>query len=345
MPMGAANLHAPVSRHDAVTACPSCHAHASGNFCANCGETLHHHLPSAGEFVHEFIGHYVAAEGKLLQTIKLLLFRPGQLTIDFLRGRRMPTIGPLRLYLTLSLILFALIKWNGVELPQLVIHRDSVGLAYEHRFSEPGRTGKPGAATLYLNAHESTTKPAASGEPVFRDKIHAAIVTLGAVHRTWRTNLEAFMAEPEQEQDALLNHGILANLPYMLIAAVPLFALYLKLLYRGAHRDYGAHLVFALHVNAFAFLLASCMSALPGTAVWVGIATSQQAFRFITAWDYLQLLPLAWLLAYLPVAMQRVYGGSRFATACKWVVLLSVHMLMIAVLTVLAELIGVLQHG
>ena len=63
--------------------------------------------------MHEFIGHYVAVEGKLWRTLKLLIFRPGQLTLEFLRGCRVPYINPLRLYLTMSLVVFALIKWGG----------------------------------------------------------------------------------------------------------------------------------------------------------------------------------------------------------------------------------------
>ena len=85
------------------------------------------HSPSAGEFIHEFIGHYVALEGKLWQTLTLLLSRPGQLTVDYMCGRRVPTINPLRLYLTLSLVMFGLIKLFGVDLPRINFDDKSPG--------------------------------------------------------------------------------------------------------------------------------------------------------------------------------------------------------------------------
>jgi hypothetical protein len=334
-----------------TTHCPSCLADANGNFCATCGETLRPHLPSAGEFIHEFVGHYVALEGKLLRTLKELLFMPGRLTVDYLNGRRLPAIAPLRLYLTLSLILFAMIKWCGVELPQLELKNDTYGVNYSHTFTSAAKPGRMGTATAHMRFFDGPDDPTAllnvttSFDQTVPEQIRAALALLGSVNQGWMHNVQAFMAEPPEEQARKLNHGFLANLPYMLIAALPLFALYLKLLYRGTARVYGEHLVFALHANAFAFLLASVMVALPGNVAWLMIAAAQHALPLVSVWDYLQLLPLVWLLAYLPLAMRRVYGGSRLATAGKWVVLLTVHVLVIAMLTVCAELIGVAGHG
>jgi hypothetical protein len=85
----------------------------SGNFCQQCGQETVLHPPSTGEFVHEFIGHYVALEGKLWKTLKLLILRPGKLTLQYLAGRRVRYIQPLRVYLTFSLIFFALFKFMG----------------------------------------------------------------------------------------------------------------------------------------------------------------------------------------------------------------------------------------
>lgn len=324
--------------------CPSCLASASGKFCAACGEALHPHAPSAGEFAHEFIGHYVALEGKLLQTLKLLLFRPGALTLAFMRGRRLPYIAPLRLYLTLSLIMFAMIKGLGVELPRVTLDHNSLGLAYSHKVASYTKAGRPATATLFLNAHDEKSQ----GKPddfELRDGIRHAIAAVDQVNHRWMLNVQAFLAEPEETQSVRLSHGFLSNLPYMLIAALPMFALYLKVLYRGARRTYGEHIVFGLHANAFAFLLASTMMAIPGNAGWIIGAATQHVMQYVSVWDYLQLLPLVWLLAYLPFAMRRVYSGSWGATVVKWLVLISVHVFVIALFTVLAELIAVVGGG
>ena len=120
-------VHPAPAVNDTAASCPSCNAPARDHFCSHCGEATVAHSPSAGEFIHEFIGHYVALEGKLWQTLTLLLSRPGQLTVDYMRGRRIPTINPLRLYLTLSLVMFGMIKLFGVDLPRINFDDKSPG--------------------------------------------------------------------------------------------------------------------------------------------------------------------------------------------------------------------------
>lgn len=90
--------------------CHDCDAPVSGKYCGECGQSSHVHVASAGEFIHHFIGHFVAAEGKLWRTFGDLLLRPGQLTVDYIRGRRTRHIDPLRLLLTVSLLVFGLLK-------------------------------------------------------------------------------------------------------------------------------------------------------------------------------------------------------------------------------------------
>jgi hypothetical protein len=46
-------------------------------------------------------------DGKTFQTLRLLLFKPGALTVEFLRGRRASYVSPVRLYLICSLLFFA----------------------------------------------------------------------------------------------------------------------------------------------------------------------------------------------------------------------------------------------
>ena len=69
-------------------ACRNCGEQAPLNFCPECGQETTPHPPTLGEFLHEFVGHYVALEGALWQTLKLLLTKPGRLTREYLEGRR-----------------------------------------------------------------------------------------------------------------------------------------------------------------------------------------------------------------------------------------------------------------
>lgn len=320
--------------------CRSCGTAVIGKYCHECAEPAHAHPPSAGEFIHEFIGHYVALEGKLWRTVKLLVARPGELTRQYLSGRRVPYLEPLRLYLTLSLVFFFLIKTLGVALPQLKIEDGVFGLSYAR--SIPIKVGEKDGT---VSTRGSVTMGNDPGDNNVTRGIETAVDLLGHVNPAWRDNIEHFRSQPEEERSARLNHGFAANLPYMLIAVLPLFALFLKLIYLPSGRRYGEHLVFALHANAFAFLLSSAILLLPGSVPWLIIGLSEGFPQFVSVADYLQLIPLAWLLAYLPWAMQRVYGGAKAVTAVRWLLLLAAHLCAITLATMLAEAIAIAGHG
>ena len=111
------------------------------------------------------------------------------------------------------------------------------------------------------------------------------------------------------ERDQVLRGAFSNYVPYAIFFMMPAFALWLKVLYLGSGRRYGEHLLFALHANAFAFALLTLLILVP------------DGFG-IVSWG----LGL-WLLAYLPLAMQRVYGGLRLATGLRWVVLMVLHLI------------------
>jgi len=329
-----------------VSHCRSCNATVTDNFCAKCGEPTHAHVPSAGEFVHEFVGHYVALEGKLWQTLKLLVLRPGQLTTEFLAGRRMPYIPPLRLYLTLSLVLFALIKIFSIDLPEVVIDDKGFGAKYVHGAAGDYAPGTRPAAIVEVQFQDEKNA-VLDGSLTVNEKVQRAIAAVGKVNPDWQHNLNNFIKQPDKDKADALNHGFLAYVPYMLIGALPLFALYLKLIYFRSSFRYGEHLVFALHSNSLAFLIASLMIVVPGSVGWAVMAfyLSGKGLPAVTAWDFVQIIPLLYLLVYLPIAMRRVYGGSWLATCVRWLVLMTAHLFVIGSATLVAELIGIMKHA
>jgi hypothetical protein len=257
--------------------CHNCGAVVDYHFCAVCGQETKLHMPSAGEFLHEFITHYVALEGKLWQSLWLLLRKPGMLTAEYLAGRRARYIQPLRLYLTFSVLFFALFKWSGYE----VFNNE-----------EP-----PPSVERHMPANNAAGVAAGSGS-VLQDRITRWNPAVGA-------KIEKFEAMSSEEQRRMYTNAFFGSAPYAMFCLMPVFALFLKLLYLGSGRRYGEHLLFALHANAFAFLMVGLLMVVPSAAVRTAL--------------------VAWLILYLPFAMQRVYGGYRALTALRWLVLIVLH--------------------
>ena len=87
----------------AAAACPSCNAKLAGPFCHECGEAR----PDPHDFswkhaFHDALHEFVHLDGKILQTLWLLIRRPGMLTAEYWEGRRRLHIRPLRLYIVLA---------------------------------------------------------------------------------------------------------------------------------------------------------------------------------------------------------------------------------------------------
>ncbi|MFL5385365.1 MAG: DUF3667 domain-containing protein [Longimicrobiaceae bacterium] len=84
-----------------VDACPSCGTPLAGEFCHACGERRRPpEALSLRRSVREFIDDMFDVDSRALRSLRVLLFRPGELALEYIHGRRRPYLGPLRMYLT-----------------------------------------------------------------------------------------------------------------------------------------------------------------------------------------------------------------------------------------------------
>ncbi len=88
--------------------CANCGATLGGPFCQACGQKASGPDVSLHDFFHEAFHEFLHVDGKIVQTLRMLLTKPGMLTKEFLDGRRVRYISPLRVYLSCSVIFFAL---------------------------------------------------------------------------------------------------------------------------------------------------------------------------------------------------------------------------------------------
>lgn len=87
--------------------CANCGTPLAGHWCYACGQAAHDHHRSLRHLLMEMVESLTHADGRLWHTLFLLALRPGQLTRDYLRGRRASEIPPLRLFFVALLLVFA----------------------------------------------------------------------------------------------------------------------------------------------------------------------------------------------------------------------------------------------
>lgn len=268
-----------------ATACPNCRAPFAPErraFCPECGQETQLRPPRIGEFIQQFGGAYFATEGALWRTLKLLLIEPGELTRQYLAGRRKHYVLPLRLYLTFSLVVLLLVR--GVA----SVNIDTPG-------SVQFDAGETRNATLNIGGGRAGMKDGVffcTDLPVWLCK---------RVQKRVDLKPEALASAMQQ-----LGERFVANLGAALFVVLPSFALWLKLVYWNRRLRYTEHLVFALHLHTFWFLM-------------IGLA--------LTPWGWLSGLAMLAVPVYAWLAMGRVYGGRRWPRLLRTALVASLYAL------------------
>ncbi|HMG13570.1 MAG TPA: DUF3667 domain-containing protein [Gemmatimonadaceae bacterium] len=273
-----------------VAACLNCGAPLTGAFCASCGQRDIPPYPSVRELVVDAAAEFSGWDGRLANTLRDLIRRPGLLTHEFLEGRRVRSISPIRLYLVTSLVYFLLAASAPnvrLESGQPVFEGLRVGttktkdkpVSRAERVGNAARQSLENQQVLTAAERDSALKDIARAPAVMRPFLRRAVEDPGGFKRR-----------------------LLETMPRMLFVLLPIFAGIVALFYRG--RKYPEHLYFAIHLHAFIFLALATAALVKFTQIPLLVAAAG-------------LIVVIWIPVYATRAFRRVYGGSLSRTLMK----------------------------
>ena len=284
----------------AAAACRNCGATVSGRYCSNCGQVTDVHVPSTREMIHEALEGLTHSDSRIWSTLKCLLFKPGQLTQEFVAGRRAAYLPPFRLYLILSVAFFLIASFAHFR-GQAVI----VDAGPAHKTQESDCTdGKVGFSWLTKDSY-------------------------------WQKRFERACVGIVHDNGTSLLHAGVALMSKAMFVLVPLVAFVHMLMYWWPRHRYAVHLLFFLHLHAFFFfgltllaLLGDAAEKWPGLTavddigstllVWWMIAYSLIAVRrvFHMGWWLTLVKALAMFIAYM-IMLGLTLGGVFFYAALQ----------------------------
>jgi len=96
-------------------ACANCGAERHGMYCSVCGQRAANRIVPLWQVTNEFLEDLIDLDLRILNTFPTFFFRPGQLTVEYVRGRRRRYIRPLRLYLFSSFLLFTVLAFTNLN--------------------------------------------------------------------------------------------------------------------------------------------------------------------------------------------------------------------------------------
>jgi hypothetical protein len=249
-----------------------------GKYCAACGQKDEPMPPEFGHFLHEAAHAIFEVDGRIFRSLRLLIFSPGQLTIEYWSGRRSGQVPPLRLYIVSSAIIFGLITLlpNVKRVP------------FEPNMTVTSSDYDGGAPHNILDLPLERRKDVVSG-----------MIKPESRWASFRAPLIKAVEDPLEFRRKLLENASKA-----MFVLLPLFAATTWLFFRRAGRVYLEQLTLALHVHTFAFIVF-------GAAAVVS-ASTPRSLSFAGG------LMLAFSIpAYYLVSVRRVFGLSWPSSALR----------------------------
>lgn len=285
--------------------CRNCGARADVSYCPVCGQETRIEMPTVGHFIAEFAEQTFALQGQLWRTLQSLLLKPGELTLEYVAGRRQRYVRPLRLYLALSILFFAVLGLSGNT------GFMQIGSGPEAQISNSSAAADGAGSSVTTGGEEAGATARRRGE------MH---IDTGFPDFDARANhrLDLLLSLPKEELTERIFDTFTSWAPAAMFLLMPLFAAFLKLGYLRRGANYAVHLLFAVNFHSFIFLVL-----LAGLLPVIG--------RFDGV------LALA-VPAYLWLALRRVHGGGWLSTALFVLLLCLVYVIAMALVMALAIL-------
>jgi Protein of unknown function (DUF3667) len=242
--------------------CLNCGATLQGPYCHCCGQEATNHPDSIWHLIQHFFEDITHYDGKLWQTVKPLLTRPGFLTQQYLQGKRAGYLNPVRLFIFLNFIFFFLLlslpsmqadkpqkqaihigDVNVQPLPQQLQATDSAVnhdvLATKHIQVKSAI----GYNTLAEYDSAQNARPLSQ-----RDGFVKRRITM-----SWINTMQAIKKDPghaeEKVNEVFLHHAPKLTFLFIIICSLSLYVLYYR-----QHLYMVSHALFAIHL-ACTFLL------------------------------------------------------------------------------------------
>ncbi len=316
--------------------CANCEAPLTGPYCSQCGQHAHESSRSVGALFHDAWHVVTHVDGRFWQTLAALLWRPGRLTREYFAEHRARYLPPVRLYLVLSLLCFAVAATGSHVSPAFT--KNGKGWQYNMVPPEKGKSldkldraekaSKPAAPTatdpdvesVERDVRAAVKEAQATGAPVVASDDGKTLmmndVDCERWHSDWKPlehSLQEVCRRNVGDNFKGLIGAFVASIPKMMFVFLPLMAFVMMLMYWWPRHYYVEHLVFFIHTHAAIFLiiliellLSRLALVVPGLGAVLG---------------YLKGFAALYVVWYVFRAMRVYYGQGRWLTAAKMVVL------------------------
>lgn len=207
----------------ATARCLNCGGPLSGPFCSSCGQRAVPPNPTVAELTGDAWRELSGYDGRILATARGLL-HPGQLTEDYVSGRRAHYLPPVRVYLAVSVLYFVIAA------------------------AAPTTIGGPGGREVRTGGVRIEVTGAPADAPLSEEDRGELRAQLAEAPRLLQPMLQSMIDDPSG-----FRTRVFTTMPRVLFGMLPVFAAIVSLFYR--RRPFPTALVFAVHLHSFVFVV------------------------------------------------------------------------------------------
>jgi hypothetical protein len=259
----------------------------------------------------------------IFRTLKPLITHPGFLSKEFIEGKRIRYVPPIRLYFFISVVfflLFYLLDYENIahlkseiNAPRDKTLKDTVGgvMNADANLNIDSTKERNGLADLQFEFKIGRNLPSTIQEyEAWLDTLPANKKP-GIIRQYFeRKDIEFNKANSKEIFSAFIE-SLIHNLPKLMFFLLPVFALLLKLVYVRRRNYFFEHAVFTLYLHSFIFLFFTIV-------LLVGSMFKLQVSFGIVFWP---------ILFYLLIAMRKVYQQSWLKTLLKLVLITGAYII------------------
>ncbi len=331
--------------------CLNCNHVVNSRFCGNCGQE---NIDTRKSFIHLFIHffedltHY---ENAFWRTIKNLIFKPASLTKEYLSGKRMSYLAPVRLYIFISFITFfliAVLPSDSSKKNDLVqINTDEKksnsknDTVYKEQqkileFEKKGLITKKESDSLQKFIVEAKKKNEDDG---FMNFGYTSIKQLDSVKKANPNEINELEYWLNKKTIPINNkysnvelkekfvESYFKNLPKALFIYMPLFAFVLWIFQSKKRWYYFDHGIFTLHYFSFLLLGSLFISFIDFLISFV------DTYRFFKILNYIfKIVIVVYMLYYFFPAHHRFYEEKRWMSILKGIVMFFINFFIIGII-------------
>ena len=317
----------PVAHENVV--CKNCETTFTGHYCPNCGQSVNDYDKPFSFIFYNFLGDFFAFDTRFFRTLLALIIRPGFLTKEYFRGRRVRYAPPFRIFIFVSFVLFLLLQiytnrgLNNVLDSEITAMDSSSVKSLDELVGQVNSnidstdkveldsllaisgvnldSANAGLSNLQLNIDSFRDAGGLRGQlNSLADSLEMKLET--ETDPKQRMKLREYIGLCRSPENAVAK--ILEYISWAFFLLLPLFALILKLAYIRRNKRYMRHLVFSIHIHSFIFIVFIIIVAL--------------SLLFDSNLQSFVLILLLSVPVYFIIAMKKFYGQNILKVILKF---------------------------